>query len=129
MVPLMLRASHTRSITLAMEYREGMRTMPLYSPAWTAAFLDTQNACYPIAMRELRQQRARSAPMRIRVEIRQDWGNGYYRDECVVYGWRAALVAIRAMGASRAERTTHYEAKTHAYVADSRLMDAIEEHG
>jgi hypothetical protein len=101
----------------------------IYASEWTEAYLEAQNISGPATRRQLRRMRQGRSPMRLRVNVlaRYAGPEGEQRviDSCEVYGWRAALVAVRAL------RTEHglddVRDRRRVYVLDSRLSDAVED--
>lgn len=62
-------------------------------------------------------------PTRIRVTITEGPSYSQREDTCDVYGWRAALVAARAMRAECDERSGPW---IHVTARDARLTDLVE---
>lgn len=120
----------------------------VYSAAWTDRFLDLLNANTGEARRQVRRLRIEEArtynrPMRIAIELSDGrsrrssvdpvtgWYDGDPFDSIEVYGWRAALYAIRAMGGDREARTDHYRigGVVEVTCSDALLDQAIADHG
>lgn len=76
----------------------------------------------PALRRALRTvRRVYGGPMRLRCVVVEGSGDRETRDGCDVYGWRAALTALRAM---RSE--CRRERYVHLWVGDARLHDLME---
>lgn len=107
-------------------YEANPSHLGLYSRAYVEAFYAARNEDGPKARRALRARRIQDGrTMRLSVSVYQ--GASYEREEytCEVYGWRAALAAVRAM---RAHELTEYRierARGHS-ILDARLVDVIE---
>jgi hypothetical protein len=78
-------------------------------------------------MRQLR------APMRLRVNVIDDRpgvpsddGRAPVVDFCEVYGWRAALAAVRALRDEWDASRRRYYSRHHVYVLDAKLSDAVD---
>jgi hypothetical protein len=110
-------------------WREWAEMTGIYAPAWVDAYFGAQNVSGPATRRQLRQMRQGRAPMRIRVNV-IDRRPGVPSDEgapvvdsCDVYGWRAALAAVRAL---RTEYDVERYSRHFVYVLDAKLSDAVD---
>ena len=100
----------------------------IYAPEWTDAYFEAQNISGPATRRQLRRMRQGRGPMRLRVNVlaRYAGPEGEQRviDACEVYGWRAALTAVRAL---RIEHDCEdLRNRRRVYTLDALLCDAVD---
>lgn len=100
----------------------------LYTDAGAAIVRAAFLANVPMARRAVRAcRRARNdGPMRLRVTVsRQGPGDREYVEEATVYGWRAALVAVRAMREEFRPGDRHYQRRWLATLVSDARLDAV----